>query len=339
MASLDINIEADVFSKYYSENYKILETAATYFCSVINSILLQQVPVQSVITRIKDKDECISKFKRKYQKQLEDEKKEYEIKNHISDLIGIRVICLYEPDIIKIQSLLEENFVVIDITDKIKDIDSTENQFGYKSLHLDLKLDDRRNSLPENIQYSNLQFEVQIRTIIQDAWSVLDHKIKYKKNIPPDLKRRINRLSALFELSDNEFYSIKLDTEKFEQEAMETSHKPNQPLNIFSFLEIVSPNFPTYQFINYKADGFVHEILELNEKLTKEQFTLAINNNLEIVKKFNSEIVFETPNHYLNPYTMIRHCLYLFDKVAFKDVLFDIQRDSFEEWLNKKAKK
>ena len=50
-----------------------------------------------------------------------------------------------------------------------------------------------------------MAFELQIRTIIQDSWSVLDHKIKYKKSIPGQLKRRINVLSALFELADREF--------------------------------------------------------------------------------------------------------------------------------------
>jgi hypothetical protein len=139
--------------------------------------------------------------------------------------------------------------------------------------------------------------------------------------------------SPKYPLADDEFYSIKLDTEKYEEEAKETSNKPNQPLNIFSFLEVVIPSFPTYQFINYKADGFVHEILELNSDLTKEQFNKAITDNLEKVKKYNSEIVLETPSHYLNPYTMIRHCLYLYDNVVFKEILFEMQRENFEEWL------
>lgn len=335
MASLDIKQEIDIFAKFYNENYKILETASEYFRSVINSILLEQVPVQNVITRVKYRDECISKFKRKYQKHLEDTKTEYSIKDYITDLIGLRVICLYEPDIFKIKKLLEENFELLDVTDKIKDIDNTENQFGYKSLHLDLKLDKKRKSLPENKQYKDLQFEVQIRTIIQDGWSVLDHKIKYKKNIPAELKRRINRLAALFELADDEFYSIKLDTEKFEEKEKEISSQPNQPLNIFSFLEVIIPAFPTYQFINYKADGFVHEILELDKNFTKEQFKKAIDENLEKVKKYNSEIVLVAPNHYLNPYTMIRHCLYLFDKESLKEILFEMQRENFNNWLNK----
>ena len=68
-------------------------------------------------------------------------------------------------------------------------------------------------------------FEVRIRTVIQDAWSVLDHKIKYKKSIPNDLKRRINILSALFELADREFKEIRnATTELIEMETVITSY-------------------------------------------------------------------------------------------------------------------
>lgn len=340
MASLDIDLEVNSFYKYYNENYKLLETATGYFKSLISSLLFDRVEIQSVSSRIKERDECVSKFKRKYQKKLEDLKVEYEIKNHITDIVGIRVVCHYDTDIAKVKSILEDNFEVLCVTDKIKDIESTENQFGYKSLHLDLKLNAVRKDLPENKNFCDLQFEVQIRSIIQDAWSVLDHKIKYKKNIPADLKRRINRLAALFELADDEFYNIKVDTETFEKETKETAQKPNQTLNIFSFLEEVSPKFPTYQFIDYKADGFVHEILEIKPEFTREQFSKALKQHLEVVKSYNGEIVAQSFTNYLNPYTMIRHCLYLSDKDVFKELLYEIQRTNFDEWLkqNKKNK-
>ena len=57
-------------------------------------------------------------------------------------------------------------------------------------------------------KFKNIRIELQIRTVIQDAWSILDHKIKYKNSIPQKLKRRINRLSALFEIADEEFLNI-----------------------------------------------------------------------------------------------------------------------------------
>ena len=79
-------------------------------------------------------------------------------------------------------------------------------RFGYKGHHLDLCINDQRATLPEYDQYRDLRFEVQVRSTIQDAWSVLDHKIKYKKSIPHSLRRQINALAALFEIADREVY-------------------------------------------------------------------------------------------------------------------------------------
>ena len=69
-------------------------------------------------------------------------------------------------------------------------MEAKDDSFGYKGLHVDLKLKSPRTGMKEYKRYSDLRFEVQIRTIIQDAWSVLDHKIKYKKSIPTSMKRK-----------------------------------------------------------------------------------------------------------------------------------------------------
>jgi len=76
-------------------------------------------------------------------------------------------------------------------------------------------------------RYAELRFEVQIRTIIQDAWSTLDHKIKYNQSIPLDIKRRINTLAALFELADREFFSIKKQTDSVDEAVKQIIEKPS----------------------------------------------------------------------------------------------------------------
>lgn len=334
MASLDLEKEVESFYKYYLDNYKVLELAAEYYRSLLNSLVSDDCEIQSISYRVKEKEECVSKFKRKYLKPLEDANHEYEIREHITDLLGLRIVCLYESEINKIRTILEQNFKVVEVTDKIKTLESTDNQFGYKSLHIDLKLNDERKKLPEFKKFADIRFEVQIRTIIQDAWSVLDHKIKYKKSIPADLKRRINRLAALFEIADDEFYNIKLGTSEFE-EKVKTETKPDEPLNVLSFLATVVPAFPTYQFLIYKADGFVHEILFQDESISQAELSKSLNDNLNAVIKFNSDIITLSPANYLNPYTMIRHCLYLTDKEKFGKLLFQVQAKRFEEWISK----
>ena len=197
-------------------------------------------------------------------KKLEEEKNEYEIKDYITDLIGIRVICLYENNIQQIGKILTENLGLIESTDKSKLLEQTENTFGYKGLHLDLKLDETRKNMPEYFIYKDIYFEVQIRTIIQDAWSVLDHKIKYKKSIPHGLKRRINSLAALFETADREFYSIREETEKLEKITKEKINE-DEILNAFHFEKIAEQYFPDFHLSSHKTDAFVDQTLNLKE--------------------------------------------------------------------------
>lgn len=129
---------------------------------------------------------------------LHDFKEQRRVVRHIRDEARPRgLVELHPPHEHLCHGLLEES-------DKTQQLEE-EGAFGYKGLHLDLKLLPNRQELPEYRRFRDLRFEVQLRTIVQDAWSALDHKIKYKKNIPHVLKRRINRLAAIFELADQEF--------------------------------------------------------------------------------------------------------------------------------------
>lgn len=178
---MDFEKKVTEFSSYYDENYDFLDSAANVFKTLIAALLIDKVQIDSINYRIKEREECISKFKRKYLTEIENSNLDYKIENHLTDLVGLRVVCLHLDDIKEIQNLIESNFKEIDITDKSSLLDSTEDKFGYKGLHLDLMINEQRTTLPEYSKFKNISFELQVRTIIQDAWSVLDHKIKYKK--------------------------------------------------------------------------------------------------------------------------------------------------------------
>lgn len=346
MASLDFEHEKNAFREYYNDNIELLHDAENFFKSLISSLIsrVQGLEKPVVTSRIKEREECIRKFSRKYQTPLEEEKTPYNIKEHITDLIGLRVVCLYESEVQKIVDTFKTNFEVLDETNKIKDIENTENTFGYKGFHLDLKINEARRDFPEYSHYLELQFEVQVRTTIQDAWSSLDHKIKYKKSIPADLKRRINTLAALFELADHEFLSIREKTLELFQKAQTEAKSTNENMNpgvstpitssakldVFSFLSATEIAFPEYNFFSVSADGFVQELVKLNPNLSPSEFSNALSTHLPIVKKYKAE----SP-HSLNPYTQIRHCLYLADPESFKTCLFNMQRAQFDDWMKK----
>jgi putative GTP pyrophosphokinase len=335
MASLDFENEKNNFREFYNEKHETLESAKDAFIAIISSIISEEFDISAVTGRVKDRDESVQKFSLKYQSKLEQAQTEYEIKDHITDLIGLRVVSLYESDIEKIKDVLEDEFELIDITNKIKDIESKEDSFGYKGLHVDLKLKAPRCTMREYSRYSCFKFEVQIRTIIQDAWSVLDHKIKYKKSIPLPLKRRINTLAALFELADREFYSIREKTIKAAEEEKEKSAVPSETetLNVFSFLAIIDDLFPEYDFIPFKVDGFVSEITSYGD-MSPSQFKAIIDEYFVGVEEYKDSIeATKSRPHAFNPYTEIRHVLYKSDTEKYQRILYNLQRTKFDQWI------
>lgn len=341
MASLDFEKEKNEFREFYSDSHDLLKDATKFFESLISSLVasVSGIETPTVISRLKDREESIKKFSLKYQTELEQTKTPYSIRYHITDLIGVRVICYYETDIALVAKVLKDNFSVLDETNKSAEIEEKENTFGYKGHHLDLKINGVRVDLPECSRYKEIRFEVQVRSIIQDAWSVLDHKIKYKKSIPPSLKRQINALAALFEIADREFTQIKNTTQELEEGKVDMAlvlDSEASKFDVFAFLSAVADEFPDYQFQGFKADGFTQEIVRWKSNITLEEFKRALTENKE---KVNNYTAYQASDHgnVLNPFTQIRHMLYLHDKHAFQLVLYESQRENFDKWLASQA--
>ncbi len=354
MASLDFEQEKQYFRNFYEHNRKHFINAKNTYVRIISSLIKQHNvgEVTKIEGRIKDKEECIKKFHRKYINRLEADDQSYEIKDFISDLIGIRIVCLYKDQIPILSAVLQQHFKILDVTDKISTVESTEDSFGYKGLHMDMALNDDMAGLPKYLQYADDHFEVQVRSLIQDSWSVLDHKIKYKKSIPLDLKRRVNILSALFELADREFQEIRNATtelmqqetvtpitdslheafDQMEQTAMATGSKT---VNAFNFLRIAGHFFRDFEFDDAKVDDFVHDILILDDRFQKSDLHKCMIGNLKIVKEYRDQFIAENPNKAFSPYTSIRHCLYLQDPETFGHILSKPRRERFADWLNK----
>jgi putative GTP pyrophosphokinase len=334
MASLDFETEKTLFRDFYAENQRLLIDAEVFIRSLVGSLLSSSSSITppTVTGRVKDREESIKKFVRKYQSDCEAAKVPYEIKDFITDLIGVRVVCLYEDEVKKIADVIGDNFEVLEITDKINDLESTEDEFGYKGLHLDLKINGQRRALPEYARFSFLRFELQIRTIVQDAWSVLDHKIKYKKSIPARLKRRINALAAQFETVDHEFLAIKNESLVLESEAKTAVAKPIQsqksPIDVFQFLAIAREHFPGYAFMPHFGDGFVQEILQRHPGFSGADFNIALKSLKARIERYRSQSPYA-----MNPYTMIRHVLFLSDQEKFELLLFDRQRGNLLTWI------
>jgi len=352
MPSLDFDLEEARFRLYYADNAPALQQACAALTGLVAAAVESAagVDIAKVEGRVKDADECIRKFVRKYRPALEESSTPYDIQSYITDMVGVRVVCLYEDELEKVAQVLRARFAVIDVTDKVSAVESTEASFGYKGLHLDLKLSAADRDLPEHAAYATQPFELQVRTIIQDSWSVLDHKIKYKKSIPGQLKRRINVLSALFELADREFRQIRDATAAELLEAPDETAEPaadaaadalaepraaagSSELNAFTFLKIATHFFKDFEFEPSKVDGFVDDIQLWSPGTTRARFNALMRETVGTVKRYKQHFEEQNPKGTFNPYTVIRHCLYLSNKAAFRPALRNSARESFEAWL------
>ncbi|WP_353234104.1 (p)ppGpp synthetase [Diaphorobacter ruginosibacter] len=350
-AENDLTREEIAFRHYYARELPVLEHASAFFMALLQTVLAKagDIEISKVEARVKDREECIRKFSRKYRATLEEGGIDYEIQDYITDLVGLRVVCLYEDELERVSDIVRSHFDVIDVTDKVTAVESTEASFGYKGLHLDLRLNAEQAALPQNAAYAHIPFELQVRTIIQDSWSVLDHKIKYKKSIPAELKRRINVLSALFELADREFRQIRDATNAELLHAVDETAEAaddngaGQPslqiqaigseLNAFTFLKIANHFFKDFEFEAHKVDLFVDDIRAWSPGITRSRFNALMRENIAVVKRYRQFFEEQNPDGSFNPYTVIRHCLYLGDKTVFRRALRNSSREAFESWL------
>lgn len=368
MPSLDFEAEKAVFRDYYNDNFPRLDQAKVAFLTLLSSLLTHaHIEVAASSGRIKGREESIKKFARKYQTALEKSATEYAIADHITDLIGLRLVCLYEDEVDRIGELARQHFEVIDVTDKSAEIEGTDNLFGYKGLHLDLRLNEDRAAMPDYAVHAPFRFELQIRTIVQDSWSTLDHKIKYKKSIPPSLKRRINTLAALFELADREFVQVR-DATSVELEKAQTEAEPDAeehaateadaggsremaargndvvttighsapgqyaPLDAFRLLRIARHFFPDEEFEPRKLDGFTAEVTGLEPKISRGKFNYYMKTAIALVRRYRTHFLENGLGERFNAFTQMRHALYVANPEIFGGMLTNTARETFDAW-------
>ncbi len=355
MASLDYEAEKAAFREFYDTSRDAMEAARSAFATLIRSLLATDDAIAGakVEGRVKDREECLSKFRLKYQTELEQNRAPYCIRDHISDLIGLRIVCFYEDDIDRVKALIAAEFEVLGVTDKTAIMEQTSDAFGYKGLHLDLRLAEVRRAMREYAAYAEYPFELQIRTVVQDSWSTLDHKIKYKKSIPNGLKRRINTLAALFELADREFRAIRDGTTEETERAdayaeieaetsiavtppeavAEIGPRKYSPLNAFSLDRIARHFFPGQVFEPHKIDGFTQQVTELKPDISRGKFNFYLRETIADVRRYKAEFEARSEGGTLNPFTVMRHCLYVGEPEIFASLLTDRARESFDAWL------
>lgn len=133
----------------------------------------------------------------------------------ISDLLGLRVIFLFQRDLDSFHAALSETFTVLSSEDTSGRL--SESQFGYKSRHYLLTLPSNWEQVPSFHGLTRHRIEVQVRTLAQHIWAAASHKLQYKneESVPILLRRSIYRVSALLETVDLEFSRLLFERDAY----------------------------------------------------------------------------------------------------------------------------
>lgn len=148
------------------------------------SIYYERNPIESINTRIKSEESIVRKLKsRDLEVTVESMEK------NLFDIAGVRIVCSFQEDIYTLAHtfLNQDDVKLLQMKDYIQNPKSN----GYRSLHLIVEIP---------IFLANekkwVKVEVQFRTIAMDFWASLEHKLRYKKDLPQE---RLNEM-------DNDLY-------------------------------------------------------------------------------------------------------------------------------------
>ena len=154
-----------------------------------------QESIHTIIYRIKDESRLIEKID---QENISSEVNVTPIthknfQERIGDIIGIRIICLRLSDIVKVEAYLDflveekilkflqepdykKSFVLPIEPGEAVPQDINLQYSGYSSIHYQIELGDNSDASQE---FKRIQIELQLRTILEEAWGEIDHKYRY----------------------------------------------------------------------------------------------------------------------------------------------------------------
>ena len=187
-----MNIE-QVLRQFHADFDPIYSMLMNYQCAVMEvetkfnilnnrlSIQEEHNPIEFIKSRVKSLDSIIRKLE-KLQLPITIES----VEENLRDVAGVRVVCSFVDDIYAIA----ENFLAQEDVTLIQRKDYIQNPkpSGYRSLHLLIKTP----VYTENGK-KDMFVEVQMRTIAMDFWSSLEHKLRYKKNLNPQIAGQLAR--------------------------------------------------------------------------------------------------------------------------------------------------
>ncbi|HEX4442835.1 MAG TPA: hypothetical protein VHZ81_04625 [Galbitalea sp.] len=193
---------SDRWLEKYVANFPSYELAAKAAEIRIAEALHGRVfDIHAITGRAKDPDSAAEKIsRRKYGNPA----------LQFDDLIGVRIITLYEHTVPVVAQRLRDRFEVNAKRSANKSARLRSREVGYRSDHLVLKIPRLGEGPDLNSILAKTFVEVQVRSVVSHAWAEIEHSLRYKSGIelPAELSRRFDALAGTLELVDREFSAI-----------------------------------------------------------------------------------------------------------------------------------
>ena len=129
------------------------------------------------------------------------------------DLVTIRVLLRFPADVLRIESLIKSEFDV----DPSRSLPSNSRvlkdpgRFGYPAVVYILSLSQSRSTLKEWEKYKDLNFRLELRTLLQEAWATILPKVSQTvgRESEEEFTRELFLLGAMLEKADKGFLTLR----------------------------------------------------------------------------------------------------------------------------------
>lgn len=201
------------------KNYESYIPVLTQIMHNVEAKLKKTIKLSSMPT-YKSRIKSFNSYYRKVLRLKADEVSERGKLVALTDMMGIRIICAFIEELHEVKNQVSEFFKVQEVEYK----GSGENfrEFGYESIHVLIFIPD--DCLPKNCDIQipeEIVCEIQIRTILQDAWAEVEHELIYKTEFSPfdmPLRRKLASINASLSLADTIFQEIRDYQKKLQME-------------------------------------------------------------------------------------------------------------------------
>jgi putative GTP pyrophosphokinase len=195
-------------SALYTASRKGYEDALGRFLTIVETVLSERGLKPTLKGRVKEFDSYYSKKLRLLKKAWTEKTAPLPV----NDILAIRVVCPFLGDLAIAEKILSEHFSIEEI--ERKGAERSFREFGYESIHVLVTVPDTIAVLCPHLERNVI--EIQLRTILQEAWAEVEHELVYKAEFTPfdePMRRKLAALNANLTLSDIIFQEI-LEFEK-----------------------------------------------------------------------------------------------------------------------------